>query len=218
MDRRAIEPQFVLLILVAGLGCEPNSSATHVAHEGVAVPTVLTRRDTCAPVTRTAIDPGVRPRDLAGEYLLTLVGQTPVQIVWHRRLWLWPTSMKDVSPRTRATPQPNDTVIHPLYGVSIIDSGPVSPERSQQLRRAVDPIYPAVLVEAQQIGSTVSTELGRTILLLGPGRRDGVHLEDGGGTGMYLKQLDWRGFRGDFEPWGGQVDEQGYYCAERIAH
>jgi hypothetical protein len=214
-----MERQFVLLILVAGLGCEPKSSGARPAHEKVTVPAVLARSDTCAPVTENAIDARIQPRDLAGEYLLTLVGQTPVQIVWHRRLWLWPTSMQDLSSRTGTTPQPNDTAIHPLYGLSMVDSGPITAERLQRLRRAMDPIYPEVLVEAQQIRSIVSTELGRMVLLInGAGRRDGVYAEDGGGTGMSLKQLDSRGFRGEFEPWGGQVDEKGYYCAERIAN
>jgi hypothetical protein len=214
-----MERQFILLILVAGLGCEPKPSEARAAPEKVTVPAGLARSDTCMPVSQNAIDARIKPRDLAGEYLLTLAGQTPVQIVWHRRLWLWPTSMQDRSSRTGTTPQPNDTAIHPLYGLSMVDSGPITAERLHRLLRAMDPIYPEVLVEAQQIGSTVSKELGRMILLInGAGRRDGVHIEDGGGTGMSLKQLDSRGFRGEFEPWGGQVDEKGYYCAERIAN
>ena len=214
-----MERQFVLLILLAALGCEAKSSEARAAHEEVRIPAVLARSETCAPVTQNAIDARIQPRDLAGEYLLTLVGQTPIQIVWHRRLWLWPTSMHDVSSRTGTTPQPNDTAIHPLYGLSMVDSGPITAEQLQRLRGAIDPIYPEVLAEAQQIGRTVSTELGRMILLTnGAGRRDGVYTEDGGGTGMSFKQVDSRGFRGEFEPWGGQVDEKGYYCAERIAN
>jgi hypothetical protein len=81
----------------------------------------------------------------------------------------------------------------------------------------MDPIYPEILLSAQQIGSTVSSDVGRmTLLTNGAGRRDGVYINDGGGTGMSLKRVDSQGFRGDFEPWGEQVDEKGYYCAERV--
>jgi hypothetical protein len=149
------------------------------------------------------------PRTLAGEYRVVWVSDTGSRRRAERlRLFLWRASMRDVSVKTHKHPPQSDTLTHPLYGDIVPDSGVFTKERVRALKNAIDPIYPPVLVESAR---------GTTKLLVGTvgNARDGTIGRDGGGIGMWVKEIDQNGFRGTFEPWGIVVEDKGHYCAIR---
>ena len=174
-------------------------------------------------VCPTATEPSVKadwePRAMAGEYRVQWIvdssGDPPrtSPSTEHLRLFLWPTSMNDSSPRAHLGPVPNDTVVHPLYGLIVLDSGEFDRNRIQQLRSNIDPIYPPVLLLAGPMHS-IGVGAGGVLLLETIGnRRDGVRSLDGTGMGMWVTQANANGFRGRFDRWGIALTDKGHFCA-----
>jgi hypothetical protein len=158
---------------------------------------------------------------------LTLAGQFRVEWIVEAgtksrtdslRLFLWKTSMRDSSIRQRKSPAPGDTLAHPLYGVMVRDSGEFNGERIEQLRRAIDPVYPPVLLTARIGNHDQSGDRFWTVLEIdtSDNRRDGVIVTDGVGIGAYVREANQREFRGTFGPWGIVETDRGHYCARRV--
>jgi len=163
----------------------------------------------CQPPAKSNLKAPWNPGMLAGEYRVVWVSDTGSRRrTEHLRLFLWRTSMRDVSTRTHKYPPQNDTLTHPLYGDIVPDSGVFTKERVRALKDAIDPIYPPVLVESAR---------GTTVLLVGTvgNARDGLIGLDGAGIGMWVKEIGQTGFKGTFEPWGIVVEDKGHYCAIR---
>ncbi len=173
----------------------------------------------CPVVTESNLTADWIPTTLSGEFRVELVAETGARPRTDRlRLFLWQTSMRDSSIREKQGAAPGDTATHPLYGVMVRDSGAFTAIRVSQLRAAVDPIYPPVLLIALLTRNSPLPVRYWTALLVGTSqnRRDGVRVTDGVGVGMRVGQADARGFRGTFGPWGIALTEKGHYCAERV--
>lgn len=176
----------------------------------------------CPRVTEPSVEAGWQPRAMAGEYRIQWIVDSSAYPprtsprFEHLRLFLWPTSMNDSSPRAHLRPAPNDTVAHPLYGLMVMDSGQFDRKRIQELRSNVDPIYPPVLLLAGPMHSIGVGAAG--VLLLGTvgNRRDGVRSLDGTGMGMWVTQANPNGFRGSFDRWGIALTDKGHFCATRF--
>ncbi len=173
----------------------------------------------CPRVEESALSREWDPRSLAGQYRIQWVTDTEVPMrTSSLRLFLWKTSMIDSSPSTHIHPAVGDTVLHPLYGVLVPDTGSFSRARVEQMRAAIDPIFPPVLLLARVSTSPTLPVRDWTVLLIGTvsNRRDDAMVLDGAGIGMWVRQADSNQFRGFFEPWGIVVDDKGHYCAQRI--
>jgi len=174
----------------------------------------------CAGVEEPALSREWDPRSMAGQHRIQWVSDTGMQMrTSSLRLFLWKTSMRDSSPSTHIHPAVGDTVLHPLYGVLVPDTGSFPRARVERLRAAIDPIFPPVLLLARVSTSPKVPVRDWTVLLVGTvgNRRDDVVVLDGAGLGMWVRQADSNQFRGFFEPWGIVVDDKGHYCAQRIA-
>ena len=173
----------------------------------------------CESTAKSTIAADWDPLTMAGEYRVQWISTSGQRRESARLLLiLWKTSMRDSSPKEHKRPAVSDTVTHPLYGVMVRDSGKFTPARIDRMHSAVDPIYPPVLLDAPISKTTRQRMRNWIVLLLDTvgNRRDDVMGEDGGGTGMFVKQIDLDGFKGTFEPWGIIVGEKGYYCARRV--
>jgi hypothetical protein len=174
----------------------------------------------CPVVTEFGLSADWDPLTLAGEYRIEWVSEMAPQPRTDRlRLFLWKSSMRDSSIREKTGTAPGDTITDPLYGVMVRDSGSFTTKRISELRAAVDPIYPPVLLYVELTKKApLPDRYSSAALLVGTvgNRRDGVMAEDGGGVGMWVRQADANGFRGAFEPWGRAVTDKGHYCAERV--
>jgi hypothetical protein len=176
----------------------------------------------CPRATEPSVEAGWVPRAMAGEYRVQWVVDTsgyPPRTsprTEYLRLFLWPTSMNDSSPRTHRGPSPNDTVTHPLYGVMVLDSGEFDKKRIRRLRSNIDPIYPPVLFLAGPRRSIGVGEAGVLLLETVGNRRDGVLGLDGTGIGMWVTQANANGFRGSFDRWGIVLTDKGHFCAFRF--
>jgi hypothetical protein len=126
--------------------------------------------------------------------------------------------MRDSSVREKTGAAPGDTADHPLYGVMVRDTGSFTTKRVSELRAAVDPIYPPVLLLAALRRNPPLPVRYWTALLVGTvgNRRDGVMILDAAGVGMWVRQADANGFRGTFGPWGIALVDKGPYCANRV--
>jgi hypothetical protein len=173
----------------------------------------------CDSTAKSTIAPDWDPLTMTGEYRVQWISTSGQHRESARlRLFLWKASRRDSSPNEHKRPAVGDTVTHPLYGVMVRDSGNFTPARIELLHSGVDPIYPPVLLDAP-ISKTTGQRMRNWIALLlhtVGNRRDDVMGEDGGGTGMIVKQIDADGFKGTFEPWGIVVGDKGYYCARRV--
>ena len=127
--------------------------------------------------------------------------------------------MRDTSLATHHLPAPRDTLSHAAYGLMVPDTGNFTKKQIDQLRTGIDPIYPPVLLLARLSNEGKPPLRFWTVLLIGTGgnRRDGVHVLDGAGIGMWIRDANESGFTGTFEPWGVVVDDKGHYCAQRIS-
>jgi len=176
----------------------------------------------CPAVAEPSVEAGWEPRAMAGEYRVQWIVDTsgypprPSQRTEHLQLFLWPTSMKDSSRRAHLGPVPNDTVVHPLYGLMVPDTGEFDRDRIQQLRSNIDPIYPPVLLRAGPIQSLSVGAAGVLLLETVGNRRDGVLSLDGTGMGMWVTQANANGFRGSFDRWGVVLTDKGHFCAFRF--
>jgi hypothetical protein len=177
----------------------------------------------CPTVMGPAVEAGWEPRAMAGEYRVQWIVDSSgyphhtSPRTEHLRLFLWPTSMNDSSPRAHRRPVPNDTVAHPLYGLMVVDSGEFDKKRIQQLRSKVDPIYPPVLLRAGPMHSIGVGAAGVLLLDTVGNRRDGVLSLDGMGMGMWVTQANTNGFRGSFDRWGVVLTDKGHFCASRFS-
>jgi hypothetical protein len=174
----------------------------------------------CPRVEESEIKADWDPSTLAGEYRVEWISDTGATHRTERfRLFLWRTSMRDSSARRHKVPTPGDTAIHPLFGVLVRDSGTFSTRRIEQLRSAIDPIYPPALLYARVSTNPQMPVREWTVLLLHTvgNRRDGVMVLDGSGIGMWVRQADADGFSGEFVPWGIVVEDEGHYCARRVS-
>jgi hypothetical protein len=195
-----------ILICFAALQCKPVS-----ANPVSSIP--------CPVVTDSDLTADWNPLTLGGEYRVEWMRETGEHVSTDRlRLFLWQTSMRDSSTREKTGAAPGDTATHPLYGVMVRDTGAFTSARVGQLRAAVDPIYPPVLLIAHLTKNSPLPDRYWTALLVGTSgnRRDGVRVTDGVGVGMWVRQADANGFRGTFGPWGIALTEKGHYCAERV--
>jgi len=176
----------------------------------------------CTTVTEASVETGWEPRAMAGEYRVQWVvdssGYPPrtAPRTEHLRLFLWPTSMNDSSPRAHLRPAPNDTVAHPLYGLMVVDSGEFDRKRIQQLRSNIDPIYPPILLLTGPMRSIGVGAAGVLLWETVGNRRDGVRSLDGTGMGMWVTQANKNGFRGRFDRWGIALTDKGHFCAFRF--
>ena len=177
----------------------------------------------CPTATEGSVEAGWEPRAMAGEYRVQWIVDSSgyptraSQRTEHLRLFLWPTSMNDSSPRAHLRPVPNDTVAHALYGLMVVDSGEFDRTRIQQLRSNVDPIYPPVLLLAGPMHSIGVGAAGVLLLETAGNRRDGVRSLDGTGLGMWVTQANANGFRGRFDRWGIALTDKGHFCAFRFS-
>ena len=176
----------------------------------------------CPTATEPSVEAGWEPRAMAGEYRVQWIVDSSVYrsrispSTEHLRLFLWPTSMNDSSPRAHVRPVPNDTLVHPLYGVIVLDSGEFDRNRIQRLRSNIDPIYPPVLLLAGPMHSIGVGAAGVLLLETVGNRRDGVLGLDGTGMGMWVTQANANGFRGSFDRWGIALTDKGHFCAFRF--
>ena len=203
---RSFQSLPITILLGLFLECNPSTAATALAQR-------------CAAIKKSGLSRDWDPTGMAGEYRVQWVSDTGTQPrTSTRHLFLWKTSMLDSSPRTHTHPAPGDTALHPLYGVILPDTGRFTRSRIDQLRAAIDPIYPPVLLLAPLSRDSEVPAREWTILLLGTvgNRRDDVVVLDGAGLGMWVRQADSGGFRGFFKPWGIVVDDRGHFCARRM--
>jgi len=173
----------------------------------------------CQRVDKAALTDDWDPLSIAGQYRVQWVStaeKTPYTA--KLRLFLWKTSMRDSSTNEHKTPPAGDTVVHPLYGILVPDSGNFTKHRIDRLRASVDPIYPPVLLMTRSNPRSTRRSNEWTVLLLETvsNRRDNMLALDGGGTGMWIKDSDSNGFRGIFDRWGIIQSDKGYYCAYRV--
>jgi len=165
------------------------------------------------------LPPPINARSLAGEY----------QIEWHpirragqrsvRRegLWLWRTSTSDSSlQRGGIKPAPGDTIRYALFGARFPDNsnGPTS----DALRRATDPIFPPVLLEAGWAPDTSRTTSPPLVLLFETiaNRQPDVISLDGVGVGVIIEHVGTAGFSGSYDRWGIALTDSGFFCARRV--
>jgi hypothetical protein len=180
----------------------------------------------CKPPTDTT--PPSRIRLDRGEYRLTLVGAAGR---WKSRsttgrLWLWPTSSMDRSPRTGQVAV-GDTAKTPFYGaVEKLDfekvGAPVSDDAGTTPASSRDPVFPGVLVltdapEHEATNDGVVT-LDQVVLTIGTVSNERTELDvtDGAGIGLWVRHADSTGFSGTWDNWGIVVGGNGYYCAVRV--
>jgi hypothetical protein len=172
----------------------------------------------CESLPRGDLSPSWDPRTLAGEYTVTWITDAkPAPVHWRDRLWLWPTSMGDSSLVQHQGPAPSDTAAHPLYGVMRPDTARFDARQVEDLKTAIDPIYPPVLLFTSPRGFKWLPDNPWAVLLIGTAgnRRDGVRILDGVGMGMRILEANSQGFRGNFGRWGIALTDSGHFCAQR---
>jgi hypothetical protein len=187
--------------------------------QGNPVTVALALSQPCQRVDRATLTAEWDPLSIVGEYRIQWISIADKPPRTSRlRLFLWKTSMRDSSTKEHKVPALDDTVMHPIYGTLVPDSGKFSKDRVARLRSEIDPMYPPVLLMTRSSRKSPTRSNEWTVLLLDTvgNRRDDVVALDGGGTGMWIRDADANGFRGTFEPWGIVMDDKGYYCARRV--
>lgn len=171
----------------------------------------------CSLVDTTLLTAEWDPRSLAGQYRVEWITQTDSGSRSERfRLFLWPTSMRDSSPRRHTKPRV-DTTLAPIYGQTAPDTGVFTPKRIAALRAATDPIYPPLLLAAPLLPAYRVSPREFTVLMWSTqNSRGGVGMTDGTATAIFVRAADRRGFRGTFGPGGFGPPDRGYYCAWRV--
>ena len=171
----------------------------------------------CALVEQTSLTAEWDPRSLAGQYRVEWITQNDSGSRSRRfRLFLWPTSMRDSSPR-RHTRNKLDTTLVPIYGATSADSGVFTEKRIAAIRAATDPIYPPLLLAAPLLPEYRVSPREFTVMMWSPqNMRDGRLVFDGTATAIFIRAADAWGFRGTFAPGGFVPPDRGYYCAWRV--
>jgi len=164
--------------------------------------------------------PSISLRPHEGRYKLTLVATT-----WHfkgRRvsgtLELHATSVTDISPQTGRGPAQPDTARSPLYGWTDLDFASVGApviegDSIEPSPRSRDPVRPGVLVLTQPLGPREGTILVVSTL---SNLRDETGWVDGGGIGLWVRDVSDADFRGTWDNWGLLAGSEGYFCATYV--
>jgi hypothetical protein len=166
-------------------------------------------------------DVSAKPQSLAvpiispGSFRLTLVATSGRKIggIAQGGMDLRPTSSSDRSPQTGELAKDQNIADVPLYGWATADwrliDAPVGDERA----RSRDPVFPGVLATFASWKEGYSARTPVLLISTASNRRNGELMLDGGGIGLWVRQLSEEGFAGEWSGWGIAMSGSGYFCA-----
>lgn len=123
------------------------------------------------------------------------------------------------SGRDIARVAPDDTVLHPLIGVTdvrFMGTQLDTDSTLDQRERATNPLYPQVLVLQWVDPSTQQKRI--EVLVETVANRHPQHASlDGAGSGLHVEAVEGDTFRGFYRRWGIVATDTGYFCAQLIS-
>jgi len=169
-------------------------------------------------------DVSARPQSLAatimktGSFRLVLVATSGRQAggVVEGDLNLLPTRSTDRSPQTGQLAKDRNIADVPLYGWASADWKLVDAPVGDARARSRDPILPGVLVIFASWKEGYSARTPVLLISTVSNRRDGELMTDGGGIGLWVRQLNETGFAGEWSGWGIALSGSGYFCATSL--
>jgi hypothetical protein len=123
------------------------------------------------------------------------------------------TSSTDRSPRTGQLANDRNTGEAPLYGWAVADWKLVDAPVRDDNARSRDPVFPGVLVKFASWREGYSASTPVLLISTVSNRGDGEIILDGGGIGLWVRQLDENGFAGEWSGWGIAMSGSGFFCA-----
>jgi hypothetical protein len=153
-----------------------------------------------------------------GSFRLVLVATSGRKVggVAKGELNLRPTSSTDTSPKTGQRAQDRNIAETPLYGWVTADWKVVDAPVGDNDARSRDPVFPGVLVLLASFKEGYSTRTPILLISTVSNRRDGEVVLDGGGIGLWVRQLTDKGFAGEWSRWGIVPSGSGYFCATPV--
>ena len=153
---------------------------------------------------------------IAGEYRLTLVGDSGVQPrrVVAGRLWLEPYEA-DLRLLTGPGGSPDSSSVYVAFGATNVDLAAVGAiEVGSTMSR--DPARPGVVVLERHTTSATSPVTHITLRLgSDANQRDRLRF-DGGYTALYVREISSDLLAGDWSSGAGRLQTGGHFCATRV--
>ena len=126
-------------------------------------------------------------------------------------LTLRPTSSTDRSPRTGKTAQ--DFTDVPLYGWAAADWNSIGAPVGDEEALSRDPVFPGVLVMFGDWKKGYSAKTPLLLISTPINRGGGEIIVDGGGIGLWVREITKKGFAGEWSGSGVAISGSGYFCA-----